>query len=772
MTTDQTQPTAQALPNPRTEKRFAVAEIAAPAACAAIMPLLDPQAAGTMATFLAAPALVAGLTFTGVLSDQLLDSVPGGDLLRAHRRPFFVSAVATATAAATATVHGLAGIDGLAFGFLSMPSVAGLVSCAWWSASGFVAYSLRKVLGVGRHRPRPTVPVAAAPGQGSGPMDPQVLEVLRLWHDHVSGDGGTHPGQHLTLTAHGSSAWEGIVEAAPGRPVTVTAETVSGVYRLPVDWVHFTDGPHTSSRHIRVDLVAPTAEQPQYSALEARWLRKVAHKSGCMPGTHLEGAVEDPATGGVAAWIVADDDTDAITVPDQYRIAGALHTTTLLVSVTPTTNPRKAILRLMEHSPLEDGKPLPGPEVLLANKNGFVQLGTGISGRPSRLQLFDPKIGAQHVLVAGVTGSGKGGVLQLICLAYHVNSVAIIYADPKGSSNPDAAKMAAYAGCGKEQAMGSLRVAYAILLHRIAESAAADAKNFTASAERPFVALVLDEFAQLLGEKSPFMKEAAFIVAAIAEQGRSLGMAVVLCGQILNLEKMGSDTSIRDNVFYGGALVLLRSDGAQKHRVDLPDAFAGADPSRIPAFWKGDDDTLIYDPTVPEDDPSRTFGVGYVVGPDERAEMMRAWILESAAGLYDPERIVIPADFPDWDNREDIAATPVGPAATTTTSGGDGDDWDGGSGGWTPRAATAQPQRELTAEEKIVRVLDERRDPIGEEVGYLHLDQIEEISGVNRKTLENTCSRLAKGGTLVRNPDRAGEYGLPLPKQDRSSVPA
>ena len=755
MTTNDTTPDT-VLRSPAVEKAFAYGEVAAPLLTAAVMPLLDAQAATTVATFLAAPALVAGANFGGLLSDSLLDAVPGGDIVRAHRRPFFVSAVATATAAATATLNGASGIDSLIGGFTTMPSVAGLVSVAWWGASGFVAFSLRRVL-AGNRRARRAA--AAAPDSPAGPAQPAAVDqVLRAWHAHISGERGTHPGQQLHLTALGPAAWEGVIEADPGRPVTVTADTVSGVYRIPPAQVHITPGPHTSARNILVHLIAPTVEQARYGELETQWLQRVAHKAGCMPGTHLEGAVADPATGGVAAWIMADDDTDAITVPDRTRLAGALRSTTLLVSVEATSNPRKAILRKMTRSPLEDGRALPSAAALTANRNGFVELGTGISGRPSRVQLFDLKGGARHVLVAGVTGSGKGGVLQLIALSYHVNGVAIIYADPKGSSNPDIEDMAAFAGCGKDGAMGALRLAFAILLHRIAQSAALKMKNFQPTDDMPFTALVLDEFAQLLGDKSPYMREAAFIIAAIAEQGRSLGMCLVLCGQILNLEKMGGDTSIRDNVFYGGALILLRSDGAQKHRVDLPESFDGIDPSTIPAFWKGDETSLIYDPTVPEDDPSRTFGVGYVVGPDERAEMMRAWILESAAGLYDPQRIAHPADFPDWDERERIAATPVGPAAV------DGEDGEDGRAPWVPAQATTALTKEPTAQDKILAVLDECRDPLGLEIGYLHLDAIIQMTGVTPKTVENTLSRRTKDGTVVRNPDAKGEYGLPLPK--------
>ncbi|MFF1793919.1 hypothetical protein ACFVXQ_06740 [Kitasatospora sp. NPDC058263] len=748
MTTPEHTRTAPTVAKASREKAFAVAEVTAPLVTAAVMPFLDPQAATTVSTFLAAPALVAGANFAGLLSDQVLAGVPGGDILRAHRRPFFLSTVATATAAATATLQGMPGMDALLAGWMTMPSLAGLVSVAWWGTTGLVAFSLRRVLGGSRPEP-----AAAATGRAEPVLAPEVLRVLERWHAHISGEYGTHPGQHLTLHAHGPEAWEGIIEADPGRPVTVTADTVSGVYRLPAAQVHITDGPHTSSRHILVHLVAPAADQPRYGALEALWLRRVARKGGCMPGTHLEDVTPDPATGGVAAWIVADDDTDALTVPDVYTIAGALRTVPLLVSVERTDDPRRAVFRMMDRSPLEDGRPLPGPDTLLANGNGYVQLGTGVSGKPARVQLYDPEGGARHVLIAGVTGSGKGGVLQLLGLSYHVNDVAMIYGDPKGSSNPDVEDMAAYAGCGPEGAIGALRVAFAIFTHRVAESRDLRAKNFTPSPERPYVVTILDEMVQLLGDKSPHRAEAGLIVSVLAAQGRSLGMPLVLCGQILNLDQMGSDTSIRDNVFYGGALVLLRSDSAQKSRVDLPRSFDGIDPSQIPAFWKSGTDTLIHDPNVAEDDPRRTFGVGYVVGPDERAEMMRAWILESAGGMFDPARIAIPHDFPGWADRDLIAATPVGPAA---------DDTPGAAPAWMPASAAKPAAKEPTAEEKILTVLDERRDPIGLEIGYLHLDQITDMTGVTRKTVENTCSRLTRKGAVVRKTASSGEYGLPL----------
>ncbi|MFD4831446.1 hypothetical protein ACFWPV_16565 [Streptomyces uncialis] len=41
------------------------------------------------------------------------------------------------------------------------------------------------------------------------------------------------------------------------------------------------------------------------------------------------------------------------------------------------------------------------------------------------------------MFIAGVTGSGKGGVVQIIALAAHLGGMALVNADPKGSSSPD-----------------------------------------------------------------------------------------------------------------------------------------------------------------------------------------------------------------------------------------------------------------------------------------------------------------------------------------------
>lgn len=124
----------------------------------------------------------------------------------------------------------------------------------------------------------------------------------------------------------------------------------------------------------------------------------------------------------------------------------------------------------------------------------------------------------------------------------------------------------------------------------------------------------------------------------------------------MNADKLGGSTALRTNVIRGGSLVMLRTDSDQAHLAAT--GFEGIDPGKIPASWDVDR-PLVYDETVQLQDPRSTFGLGYTLGPGGAAEMMRTFILESAAPYIDETAIAYPADWPDWGNRHEIAATSI-----------------------------------------------------------------------------------------------------------------
>ncbi|MFF8840512.1 type IV secretory system conjugative DNA transfer family protein [Streptomyces sp. NPDC015130] len=763
---------AAAAPRPAAERTVALATTIAPLVTVAGTPFLADSATWLTAVAYGGIAGFLGANYMNRLPDHVLAQIPGADIVRAHRVPLFAATLTTGMALAAGALAGPAGADALGGGILDLPSIPGILSLGWWAGVAFVPFQLRRVL---RRKPHHTAHQPAAAGT-YGPQQARVPvtlaeEITYLWAQHISNPHtGPHKLQELTLTALDDTAWSGTITAPIGTSVNVTQEKVSSVYQVRPDWVDLLPGGHAGEQLITVHRTAPAALD--LTTLAGAWAKRVARSGGVLAHTHLEDIQNDPNTGGQVARVVADENLDKLPSPDRASLAGALRTTPLLVSYEPRQNPREAVIRVMDHNPLQEGIEFPGTHVLKANEQGYVTIGRGISGFPARIQLFDPKLGAQHALIAGVTGSGKGGTLQLIALAHHVNGSAIFNADPKGSSNPAIDKMAAYSGLGPDAAMGALRVWYALLQYRVAESARLGMKNFQPGPDRPWATLILDEASKLLGENAPHRKEATFIINAGATLARSLGMPLTIANQLMQLAQLGGDAAIRDNVFYGGSLILLRSDSQQKHLIDLPENFAGCNPADIPAAWT-EDRALIFDPNLPENHPSRTFGLGFAASPGAHPEMMRNWLLEDATPYIDTNAIAYPADWPDWDRRDEIAATPV------IDDGKEFDLDDSGLGtlGSMPPSLVAAPKKPETADEKILAALAQVADPAGLDVVYLHRDQIGALAGVKEQTLNNRLSALVKAGKIHRQLDGGGEevrgmYGhgpAPAPAADDSA---
>jgi hypothetical protein len=744
------------------ERAIALATSTAPVAVGVLAPFLDHGAAFTAAIAYGGAAGFLSANYMNRLPDALIHQLPAADIMQAHRSPLFISTLTTGMALGMGTLMGPQGADALMAGALTLPSIPGIVSLGWWAAVGLVPYKLRSVLRR-KHTPGP-VAATTAPVPPGMPAPPPVgaEQIMRRWAQHISHPGdGAHKGQELTVRTLGPHRWTGTITAPAGSSVTVGADTVSSVYQVPADWVTLTDGAHAGERHITVNLIAPPEIDP--STLAGAWRKYVSRKGGLMAGTRLENIQDDPNTGGHVALVVAGEDLDRLRHPDRLDLAGAMRVNNpLLVSYEPRQNPREAVIRKMARNPLQKGAKFPGVHVLKPNANGYIEIGPGVSGFPARIQLFDPALGAQHCLIAGVTGSGKGGTLQLIALAHHVNQSAIIYADPKGSSNPAITKMGAHPGLGIDGAMGALRVWYHGLMHRVEESARTEAKNFKSTPDRPWAPLILDEASKLLGENAEHRKEATFILNAGATLGRSLGMPVILANQLMQLAQLGGDAAIRDNIFYGGSLILLRSDSSQKHLVDLPENFAGCNPADIPPAWSGDRD-MVYDPNKPLNDPERTFGLAFAASPGSYAEMMRTWILEDATPCIDPDNIAYPVDWPFWDDRHELAARSVLPDGE--------DDEDSGTSTVLFGGVDLSKPKLSSADDKILKVLEDLADPLGLDVIYTPKDDIAKLGELEGSTFDNALTRLTKAGKIHRQmqdgKEVRGKYGLgPAPETD------
>lgn len=769
--------TAPTTPRAESAERIAaLAQIAAPLATGIVAPWLDPSAAAFAGIAYAATAALTAANYMNRLG-SLADQLPGADILTAHRTTLGISTLNTGVALGVGTLGGPQTSDALLAGWMALPSVPGIISLGWWGSVGLTAVKLRRVLG---RKKRPVALLQAQPAD-AGPVT-VADQILKSWGKHISHpDGGTHRHQVLTEVRVGVDRWTGRIMAPAGCGVSVTKEAVSSVYQVPAPWITITPGAHAGEAQIEVSLKAPAELDP--TTLAGAWKKRVARPGGLMPKTHLEQVTDDPNTGGQAAYVVADEDLDALKAPDRTELAGALRTLPVLVSYEPMANPRKAIIRTMQENPLEKGFPFPGLDVLKATKGGRVPIGKVISGHPSYFPMFDPVLGALHLVIIGTTGAGKGGAAQIVALGYHANSAALIYGDPKGASNPAIRKMAAYSGLQEYGALGALRVSHAVYQHRKLEAAKYELKNFQPSKMRPWCPTMLDEANQLLGPNVPNRKESVHIVKKLTGEGRFIGMPFVLINQVVNLDQLGGEQAIRANLINGGAWLILRTDSGQTNLADLPTGFEGIDPAAIPAVWKAEDDCLIYDPDIPEDDPRRTFGLGFMAAPGNRPAMQRIFTLEDATEHIRPELVTVPEDFPDWDDArlEEIANTPV--------PGFEEDDDSGAYGGGGPVRVSGVdlPRKEPSAEDQILQVLRDEADPLHlayldgagdvdpEDFAIAYMDKATLLAGTGLKetTLANTLSRLTKENKIHRQDGARGLYGLgPAPQPDDTATSA
>lgn len=758
-----------------TERAVAIAESMAPLALGTLAPFLDGGATAAVGALYGTAAAVTIANYMDYLPKPLIDQLPASDILEAHKTTLLMSAVASGMSFSLGAFAGAENTAALLAGWLDPLSVPGIVSLAWWSAVALVPYKLRRILA---RKPRPNHHTAAqtvpANAPAVPPNDPD--DVTGRWYRHISHpEHGTNRRQDLLDCIIRPNYWTGRITAPAGVAVNITRETVSSVYQVDPAWVKMRPGAHAGERLIRVYRNAPAELDP--TTLQGAYAKYAARPGGLMAKTHLEEAQKDPNTGGEVAYVVADEDLDVLPTPPLFELAGAMRTSPLLISYEAISdNPRKAIIRTMKENPLEQGYDFPGLDALKATPGGRVPIGRVVSGHPWMLPMFDPVLGALHLVIAGTTGSGKGGAAQIVCLAYHANNAAILYADPKGASNPAIPKMAAYSGLQAYGALGALRISHAVLLHRKEEAAKYELKNFQPSASRPWCATVLDEAAQLLAPNVPNRKEAIHITKSGASLGRSLGMPWTLINQTVNLNQNGGEQAIRANLINGGSWLILRTDSGQTDLADLPDGFEGIDPSKIPTVWKSGSDSLIYDPEMPEDDPRRTFGLGFLGTAGGRPGMGRTFTLEDATPHIRPEQVAIPEDFPDWSDArlEEIANTPV--AGFDENGNGDGDEPSGPK--YTP--GVDLPRRELSADDKILQALRDSADPLhlealaGEdidpdeyEITYLDKAALIAQTGLKETTLSNALSRLAKTDKMHRQDGTRGMYGIgPAPATD------
>ena len=737
----------------RPERAVALGTIAAPIAVTAATPFLDSSAGFAVCLATGTYLTIAASAYTERISARLLGMTPGGDILHGHRSTLMLSSALTTSGLTAGLAGGAAGSVDLLFGVFTVPSPGGLASLAWWGAVGVLPLKLRKVLRSTNSK-RERKKAGAARVKRPAGMGPREYHILLTWARFAAD--GPAKDHVMRVTVLQRDRWEAVITAPKGRPVQVRAEAISALYEVPLDQVEVLPGAHAGECRVIVHAKPRTAAIEQTpSDIKGLWEVRVAR-----PGVLPKSYVSDVQTrDGVTGLIIrANEDSSALAQPNVYHLAGALRTRPTLLTYTPTANPRVGQVLLMERNPLQDKRPINSAADVAMSPSGRIALGMMATGRKAYLQLVDRALGALHVAVVGTTGAGKGGVIQLICLGVHAAGSAIIYADPKGSSNPTVEDMAAYSGTGPDGALRALRVANAVLDHRIDESRITKEKNFTPRPDRPHVLVVVDEAPEILNDAA----EGAIIASRISRLGRSVGMSLLIASQSMLAELVGGSET-RQQIINGGTLIFLR---VAKEVVTLagsiPEKFKTVDPSQIPVSWSEDQDEeqVFYDEDQEIPEAERTYGLGYIADHQAAPAMFRASDMEDAAPYLGGIAVTHPEDVPWWRDEAVLVEIENAVVKKRKPTTNDGDDGGFEAGGFEFSVLTKEP----TAKEKILRGLTWLHQEMGTPDEGFAVKEIELASGVKGQTLQNVLGDLTNAGTVVRV--KKGHYALTQPDGD------
>ncbi|TXR91880.1 hypothetical protein EAO73_35630 [Streptomyces sp. col6] len=518
-------------------------------------------------------------------------------------------------------------------------------------------------------------PATTSTNPGAGPTSQEQL-IIAWWREFISGPTQTEGRkliqaganlEHLGLEIDGDRvAFTGIITLPQGEQVRVRAADIAAVYQIPVSQVELGDPKHYAPNALPVTVHLKTpAEQPQIAAgapttPEEVWAAHVAVPEGAMPGTTLTLTRYD----GPLDWEgIATRERRAIGAVNLQDLAGNLDLETIQIALAPGDKPSQMGIRVMREHALMHGTMLSSVvDELSMDSRGYVRAGTYVDGRAALLPLAQPGSGARHLYLVGGSRSGKSGLLEQILLSAHRSGIAVVLASPQAGTIAGAS-LSAYLGDGLDEAMGALRLAYALMLDREARYRS-PAFPFT----DPLLLVVIDEAHMLLSASSPYHLEAKAIVEQLTRRSLKRGIGVVLATQTPLAEDLGNSTVIRSQLLIGGGAVFLRCARGQGSLVgaNAVEGAEGLDLSMIPSQWPGqyakvadrDMSGLATEAAATPEDG--TFGLGYLLTPGSQAVQFRSLHLDVApvtlAGGQPPVGI---EDCDAWRERDAITQTPM-----------------------------------------------------------------------------------------------------------------
>ena len=237
---------------------------------------------------------------------------------------------------------------------------------------------------------------------------------------------------------------------------------------------------------------------------------------------------------------LASGQTGRKAVEARDGIESALEVREGAVRIEPArSNVREVIVHVTEVDPHADGVAWPGPTMDAITDQ--LTVGPYDDGQDCLIQVYSER-GARHVMVCGLTGSGKSGFINLV-LAELINlGNAVLWGiDLKGGQELGPWRpLLDRVATTPDEALGLLEAAGRVIACR---GAGAGERVWTPTPQRPALVIVCDEAAKLFGEDM----EAVSAAETIVLQGRSVGVSLIAAAQDTTTAAWGS-TQLRDQL--------------------------------------------------------------------------------------------------------------------------------------------------------------------------------------------------------------------------------
>lgn len=395
---------------------------------------------------------------------------------------------------------------------------------------------------------------------------------------------------HITQYATGRPDFEGIVVARPGKAVpALTPTALAAAFDFPVGSVSV--APIAGSGPGRMKLTAnPTQAARTGTAdpdpLRSLWDAKVSRPGGAAPGMILGAHRAEPNR--IVLRIESPED-QLINLPQKLlaRAFGMKDASLLMVE---TDGLGDGVVSIYKTHPLINIREATVADLTM-DADGRIVLGLRHDGRPARIPLYDPQMGAITDLLAGAPGAGKSVTLNTILAAERINGIVSIVADAQdGMSLPEADGRVYHFGKGIAATGATLAALNNLGRYREKISAANGWGSFEIGKPWPLVNGTLDELNRILSAEStvprPFRKWVTGLVGDTQSTGRKLGEGLRFAAQSIHLADLGDKDKIRANAKNGTVwLGRVNSSTTQYMAADgvLP---AGVLPESIPRYFK------------------------------------------------------------------------------------------------------------------------------------------------------------------------------------------